>query len=433
MERPIFHLLPETGWVNDPNGPVFLNGTLHMFYQHNPFGAVWGNMTWGHAASPDLVRWRRLPHALRPDMPYDKDGVFSGCCVVRDGLPHILYTGVYPETVNLAVGGPDGMGFAKYAGNPVLTGRPGLRGWRDPFVWEEGGGYKMLIGSGDEDGGFVECYEGGLLNWTALGRVTDAKSLGLPDTMWECPVLMRGNEGLAALFVSALPGFAARVLTGALRGGCLEVRGVAPADLGDCLYAPNIVRHPDGRWLMFAWQRELGDESARAAQGWQGMIALPRELYFQDDLLCARPAAEVNTLRAGAPEDISRPGTHYELDAALRINGGAAVFEILRRENGECVTLRFDGSGIAIDKGAFSGGGPRVLMANTRPAAAGSRLRVFLDGTSLEIFVNDRETLTTRVYPQDGCDGFRARAECGCAFDGTALYAMGNAYYTHEC
>ena len=102
--RARYHFQPEKNWMNDPNGPVVIDGKLHLFYQYNPFGAVWGNMTWGHAVAEDLVRWTHLPCALHPDQPYDKDGVFSGCCVMKDGLPHILYTGVKPETQCLAVG-----------------------------------------------------------------------------------------------------------------------------------------------------------------------------------------------------------------------------------------------------------------------------------------------------------------------------------------
>ncbi|MCL2060804.1 MAG: glycoside hydrolase family 32 protein, partial [Oscillospiraceae bacterium] len=157
--KPIYHLQPESNWMNDPNGPCFIGGLFHMFYQHNPCEAVWGNMTWGHAVSPDMVHWRRLPHALHPDMPYDKDGVFSGCCVVRDGTPHILYTGVFPEKLCLAVGDAGGEAFIKHEGNPILTrGDRELAGWRDPYVWRQGDTYNMLIGSGDSSGGFAESY-----------------------------------------------------------------------------------------------------------------------------------------------------------------------------------------------------------------------------------------------------------------------------------
>ncbi|MDR1638592.1 MAG: glycoside hydrolase family 32 protein, partial [Clostridiales bacterium] len=292
MVKPIYHLQPETGWMNDPNGPVFIDGKLHMFYQHNPFGASWGNMTWGHAVSPDMVFWKRLPHALKPDKDYDKDGVFSGCCVLRKGLPHIIYTGVRPEVVCLAIGNADASEFTKYEGNPILKG--GYRyGWRDPYVLPNpNGGYLMLIGAGDNQGGFVEVYKSkDLISWTKDGDLTDCIGLDLHDEMWECPVMavMQTNSSKikgkdAVLFVSAVPDITVRAILGTFDGHKLLplTNAIRMADLGDCVYAPNLVRHPDGRWIMYGWQRECGEEKDRAAQGWQGMLTLPREVSVKD-------------------------------------------------------------------------------------------------------------------------------------------------------
>jgi len=146
--RAKYHFQPEKNWMNDPNGPCVVGGKLHLFYQHNPYGAEWGNMTWGHAVAEDLVWWKHLPLALHPDMPYDKDGVFSGCTVMKDGKPHILYTGVHPEVQCLAIGDEKAETFVKYENNPIIVREEGeeLNGFRDPFAWSEDGMTYIVIG-----------------------------------------------------------------------------------------------------------------------------------------------------------------------------------------------------------------------------------------------------------------------------------------------
>ena len=83
-ERPQFHLTPRVGWMNDPNGFSVYQGKYHIFYQYHPYNTQWGPMHWGHAVSDDFIHWEDLPVAIAPDMPYDKDGCFSGSAVELD-------------------------------------------------------------------------------------------------------------------------------------------------------------------------------------------------------------------------------------------------------------------------------------------------------------------------------------------------------------
>lgn len=92
--RPEFHLAPEYGWMNDPNGFVYFNGEYHLFYQSNPYDSKWDTMHWGHAKSKDLIEWEHLPVALAPDQPYDKNGCFSGSAIVVEDELVLMYTGV---------------------------------------------------------------------------------------------------------------------------------------------------------------------------------------------------------------------------------------------------------------------------------------------------------------------------------------------------
>ena len=158
--RPRYHLIAPASKMGDPNGPIFWNGTYHMFYIHDPsFG---GTQSWGHAVSDDLVHWKHLPTALAP-MPRgsDKDGCWSGSTIINNGIPTIFYTGVSPEVQCLATSNDEMIVWKKHPGNPVIGSRPSgleLTGFRDPYVWREGKTWYMLIGSGFEGvGGGRHC------------------------------------------------------------------------------------------------------------------------------------------------------------------------------------------------------------------------------------------------------------------------------------
>jgi sucrose-6-phosphate hydrolase SacC (GH32 family) len=94
LYRTAFHYQPAKNWMNDPNAPMYYKEYYHLFYQYNPHGPVWGNLTWAHAVSKDLVHWLYLEDVLKPDQWYDVMGVWSGSATIDpDGIPFILYTG----------------------------------------------------------------------------------------------------------------------------------------------------------------------------------------------------------------------------------------------------------------------------------------------------------------------------------------------------
>jgi fructan beta-fructosidase len=132
LYRPQFHFTPAQNWMNDPNGLVYYQGEYHMFYQYNPHGTVWGNISWGHAISRDLVHWTELPLAISYD---EKETIFSGSVVVdknntsglgtADNPPLVaIYTSAalpdYAQSQALAYSVDRGRTWTKYAGNPVL-------------------------------------------------------------------------------------------------------------------------------------------------------------------------------------------------------------------------------------------------------------------------------------------------------------------------
>ena len=291
--RPVFHLTTAANWINDPNGPIQYKGEYHMFFQHNPYGEKWGNMSWGHAVSKDLVHWKHLPIALTPNPDsYDKDGVFSGCCVVHEGVPTILYTGVHPQTQCVAKSYDDMLTWEKYAGNPVIPERPrdDLEGFRDPFVWKEGNSWYMVIGSGIKgQGGTALLYTSkDLLSWEYLNPLCVGFGIN-----WECPnffplgdkhVLVVSPHGDVQYSVGEYKNF--RFSPGLWRS----------IDLGgkEGFYAPNCLLDDKGRRIMWGWIIGGGSDGFP----WNGVLTLPRELTLRPDgRLGMKPVEELKQLR----------------------------------------------------------------------------------------------------------------------------------------
>jgi fructan beta-fructosidase len=195
--RPQFHYTPARNWMNDPNGLVFYRGEYHLYYQYNPSGITWGNISWGHAVSTDLVHWRELPVAIPQD---DTEYVFSGSVVVdkdntsgfgtRDNPPLVaIYTSAFKasgiQAQSLAYSTDGGRTFTKYAGNPVID--IGSHNFRDPkvFWYEPSHTWLMVVAlSADRKVRFYSSPD--LKTWTAL---SDFGPAGAVEGVWEVPDL----------------------------------------------------------------------------------------------------------------------------------------------------------------------------------------------------------------------------------------------------
>lgn len=202
--RPAIHFSPAKNWMNDPNGMVFHKGVYHLYYQHNPSGNTWGNMSWGHATSTDLVHWKEQPLAISTD---DQEDVFSGSVVVdkdnssgfgtAENPPMVaIYTSAYKDpsphrglqAQSLAYSLDDGQTWTKYSANPVLNRNSA--NFRDPKVfWHsspDGGGYWVMAAVEATDHKVLLYKSTNLKDWTALSEFGPANATG---GLWECPDL----------------------------------------------------------------------------------------------------------------------------------------------------------------------------------------------------------------------------------------------------
>jgi beta-fructofuranosidase len=427
--RPTYHYLPPSNWMNDPNGLIQWRGQYHLFYQYNPNGAFHGTIHWGHAVSDDLVHWRDLPIALAPTPGGpDKDGVYSGCALDHDGVPTLMYTGVRPQVQCLAEAAdpsdPNLVSWKKHAGNPVIPDSPPameVEGFRDPFVWRESGGWYCVVGSGVVGaGGNILLYRSqDLVRWEYLHELCRGE-LAETGRMWECPSFFPlGDKHV--LLISPIPLRKVLYLVGEYRDHRFVPERTGIVDDGGCYYAPQAMRDERGRRLLWGWLRENLEVETQKAAGWSGVMSVPTELSLTaDGRLALRPVPEIEAARGAhqqwtdlelsgdAPSLLSTlHGRHLELGLTIEPAGAAEVWlSVLRSPDGaEETRIVYDvGSGeLWIDRARASldpepsreRRGATVQLANDRTLG----LRVFVDGSVVEVFAADGTSLTSRVYP----------------------------------
>ena len=320
-ERPLIHLTPLVGWMNDPNGFCFYQGEYHLFYQYYPYNTVWGPMHWGHAKSRDLLRWTYLPCAMAPDTAADAGGCFSGSAVeLPDGRLMLVYTGVQPaatghrELQAQCVAFGNGVDFVKADSNPVIAQAdlPDPKyspfDFRDPKAWRGENGKLYLVAGNrhDDRQGSILLYtsEDGL-KWDFVTELDSSDHAY--GRMWECPDFFK-LDGYDVLITSpqemqATGEFHAGNGTMAVLGhyDSQEKRfvreSVQPVDNGLDFYAPQTTLAPDGRRIMIGWMENWETcNVAKRKHPWFGRMSLPRELSVINGRLAQRPVREIERI-----------------------------------------------------------------------------------------------------------------------------------------
>ena len=317
--RPKWHYSAERNWLNDPNGLVYSNGTYHLFYQHNPHGEEWGNMSWGHATSTDLQHWDEQPVAIACD---EQEAIFSGSAVVDvhntsgfgiGGVPPLvaIYTSAYSpasplagrQAQSLAFSTDDGATWTKYAGNPVLD--RASADFRDPKVfWHDGaaGSYWVMVAVEAVHHEVVLYKSADLLTWEYLSTFGPANAT---EGVWECPDLFElpvdgdasntrwvlvvnlspggiaGGSG-GQYFIGTFDGVTFRSETTVTDG--VQTDDSRMADYGwldwgrDYYAAVSFSNVPDGRRLMIGWMNNWQYAASTPSDGWRSAMSLVREV-----------------------------------------------------------------------------------------------------------------------------------------------------------
>lgn len=393
--RPLFHFTAPRGWLNDPNGLIHHKGYWHLFYQHNPHGTEWGNMTWGHARSRDLVTWEHLPHALEP---YGEGTIYSGSAICDEhgvagmgrGALLLFYTFAgKPYDQRLAASTDGGKTFVQHAWNPVLPNIEGEN--RDPRVfWHEESKHwcmALYVRRGESDG--IEFYTSHkLTDWSFASRI---------EGFYECPECFE-LDGTWVLFGA----------DGSYVLGHFDGKTFFPEserlrlDQGMHFYAAQTFSAaPEGRRVLVAWMRG----GSYPKMPFNQQLTFPTEVRLKEiggvKHLCRQPVREIEALWNESWRVERQPlvpgcglvglweGEGFDVEVELTLDDEALVVLTVRGS-----TVRYDRR---TDLLTCQGRTAHLNLAVGAPL----KLRVLCDRTSIEVFAGEGEVVLSTCFLPD--------------------------------
>ncbi|KAL5559446.1 hypothetical protein UlMin_035657 [Ulmus minor] len=348
--RTAFHFQPPKNWMNDPNGPMYYKGVYHLFYQYNPYSAVWGNITWAHSISYNLIDWVHLDIALYPNDPFDINGCWSGSATLLPGQkPAILYTGSNykkEQVQNLAFpknfSDPLLREWVKYPHNPLIVHPNGIdpSNFRDPTTAWQGpdGIWRVIVGSEKDGHGMAILYTSGdFVNWTKSVTPLHSSSKTI---MWECPDFYPVSvNGAAGVDNFNYGGFGKYVLKASFKdqdhyvlGKYLPKTNKFEVENSDFMVTGSDFRYDYGKFyasksfydsakqrrILWGWVTESDSVSNDYEKGWSGLQSIPRTIVLSksEKQLVQWPIKEIEKLRI------------KKVDLQSKKLKGGSVFEI---------------------------------------------------------------------------------------------------------
>lgn len=446
--RPAFHHTPRYGWMNDPNGMFYKDGRWHLYYQYNPYGSKWQNMTWGHSVSDDLVNWEHLPEAIRPN---GLGSVFSGSCAVdhdntagfgSDAVIALYTSAGTSQMQSLASSTDDGLTFNIYPSNPVLTLESEAR---DPKVfWNDSTKEWNMILAHALDHEMLIFTSPDMKSWTLQSSF--GKGLGAQGGVWECPDLFElpvagTDEKKWVLLCNINPdgpfgGSGTQYFVGDFDGKTFKADTDAVGnvstkwlDYGKDHYATVTWSDaPDGRRVALGWMSNWQYAADVPTMQFRSANILPREmgLFRAPDgevYASSAPSPELEALRGKLAAKVKKTtvGRKARSFALPSENGGICeilmdieaskaktVNVVFSNSQGEKVVMQYDPAAatLSFDRTQsgitdFSEGFPAVTVTPTHEASGRIALRIFVDRSSMEVFGNDGEfVMTNLVFPR---------------------------------
>lgn len=417
--RPIYHHTPAYGWMNDPNGMFYKDGVWNLYFQHNPYGSQWENMTWGHSTSTDLVHWKYEGDAVEPDA---LGTVFSGSAVVDmentsgfgKGAVIALYTSAgESQTQSLVYSTDNGKTFHKFEGNPVITSN--VPDFRDPHVfWNEDiKKWNMILAAGQH----MEIYSSdNLKDWKYESSF--GEKYGNHGGVWECPDLMkmkvRGTDKEKWMLICNINpggpsgGSATQYFVGDFDGHkftCDSKPEVTKwMDYGKDHYATvTFDNAPEGRHVAIAWMSNWQYANQVPTQQYRSGNSIPRDLglfEYKGETYCSVvPSPEMTAARS------KKAGNKLTESCEMVVNlkGNATI--TLSNDKGEKVVMNYDAKAETFSMDRTKSGKvdfSKDFAAVTKAPTYGkiSQLRIFIDKSSIEALDADgKMSMTNLVFP----------------------------------
>lgn len=438
--RQKFHIQPTTGLLNDPNGFSYYNGEYHLFYQWFPLGPVHGIKHWYHVSSKDLVNWNDCGVGIIPTEYFESHGAFSGSGIVENNKLYLFYTGntrneqwVRHPYQCLAIMNSNGEIIKNNEAIIKELPQGYTDNFRDPKVFKDNNKYYCLIGAEKEENlGTIVYYESdNLLEWNFKGELkTDFFGNGF---MWECPdylkfenkgVLIFSPQGLEAEGDKYENIFQAGYLIGDkidFSNGEFKHGEFNELDRGFDFYAPQTTEDEEGRKILIGWMGLPEIDYPTDKNGWAHCLTIPRELELKGERLIQKPVKELELLRG---EKIQ--GAYILSNEEKDIDGfNEKVYELICNFNN--ITGRY--VGIKLRKGIDSETvfyydieNKKLVLDRSKSGEVFAteygterkcrydgnnlKLQIFVDTSSIEIFVNDgEEVFTSRIFTKDESNG----------------------------
>ena len=422
--RPIYHHTPAYGWMNDPNGMFYKDGVWHLYYQYNPYGSQWENMTWAHSTSTDLMHWENQGEVIQPDA---LGTIFSGNSVVdkentagfgKDVVIAFYTSAGNAQTQSLAYSTDNGMTFKKYANNPIIASD--VPDFRDPKVfWNDDlKQWNLILASGQQ----MNIYSSkNLKDWKYESCF--GEGYGNHGGVWECPDLLKiGDKWVLICNINPggpFGGSATQYFVGTFDGHKFTCESKPEVtkwmDYGKDHYATvSFSNAPNGRIVVLPWMSNWQYANQVPTQQFRSANGLPRDVslynYNGEEYVSVKPSLEV--LNAFEQKASGRFQTASYLEVT-NIKSNASI--VLSNDKDEYVTMVYDGKNgtFSMDRTQsglteFHNDFKSKTIAPTNGTIKG--MQIFVDRCSIEAFdIDGKVAMSNLVFPSKPYDKIVAK------------------------